>query len=129
MATTLSSPIYFPLEVVQGSTFEYSWIFKDSVGAAWSFIGHKAKLEVRKKPGSTGTPLLSASSDAGSITFPGSGELKVVIPHAAIEALTFTGDSIEYYYDLEIENVMVTPSRIIKPFIPSTFTVYREVTI
>jgi hypothetical protein len=127
MATIAAAAIDQPLEVVQGATFEMSWIFKDINGTNWDFSGWTAKIEVRKTPGGS-TALLTASTANTYITFPGSGEVRVVIPATDITALTFTGDTVEYYWDLELTNANVTPNRILKPFLPSTFTIYKEVT-
>lgn len=124
-----STAIDQPLTAVQGATFEYSWVFKDINGSNWDYTNYTAKADIRKKPGATGTPILSASTANGYITFPGSGEIKITIPYTDITALVFTGDSIDYYWDLELINTSITPNKIYKPFLPSTFTIYKEVTI
>lgn len=116
-----------PLEWVQGSTFEYGWIFKDINNTNWSYTGYTAKIDIRKKIG--GALVTSLSSTTGEITFPGSGELHVKIPASVGVAYVFTGDSVEYYWDLELTNTTTTPNTILKPFLPSTFTVYKEVTL
>lgn len=126
--SVLASAIDQPLTLVQGATAEFSWIFQDIHGQPWDYTNSTAKIEFRKKPGASGTPILTASTVNGYITFPGLGELRVIIPFDVITALTFSGDTIEYWWDLEITDTIDTPNRVIKPFLPSTVTIYKEVT-
>lgn len=128
MATIAAAAIDQPLVAVQGATFEMAWVFNDIDNVAWDWLGYTAKLEVRKAPGAAGDPIITASTANGRIALIEGGELRITIPFDVITALTFKGNEIEYWYDLELTRTTVSPNRVLKPFLPSTFTIVREVT-
>lgn len=110
----------YSIKIEAGSTWTMSVTYKDPAGAPIDISGYLARMMVRKKINSPGSPLISLT-DASGITITGvDGKLDLLIP-AADTALLPEGD---WRYDLEIES----PGGIVTRLMEGRAEVVGEVT-
>ena len=104
----------------QGATFSRTLTWTDSAGTAVNLTGYTARMQVRTDYETTGTPVLSLTTENGKIVLGGSaGTIALGVP-ASDMASVIAGS---YVYDLELVSGVV-----VVRLVQGTFTVRAEVT-
>lgn len=104
----------------QGATFSRTLTWTDSAGTAVNLTGYTARMQVRTDYETTGTPVLSLTTENGKIVLGGSaGTIALGVP-ASDMASVVAGS---YVYDLELVSGVV-----VVRLVQGTFTVRAEVT-
>jgi hypothetical protein len=102
----------FPIEIVQGATFDLPVFYEDETESPINLTGYTAKMQVRYTPDDTDNPIIALTSGTGGgITISGTlGLVEAVIPYTVTSTLsdTFIG-----YYDLFIYSPTGVADRIL----------------
>jgi hypothetical protein len=112
----------------QGSTLVYTFTLQDQTNVALNLTGYDARMQVRKSYGASTVEInCTLANGKLAITNATGGVLTLTLAPADTSSIRFAAvndDSIEMYYDLEIQSGAGAVYKAAK----GTFTLSREVT-
>lgn len=108
----------------QGSTYNPTFILRNSDKSFFNLAGYKARMQVRSSFDAD-TPVLDLTDTNGKLSITAaSGRIQLNIVPADTTSISFEGDSFSGVYDMEVESASGVVTRIAQ----GAFVINREVT-
>lgn len=96
MSINVQTGAFRTLNLVQGSTFNQVWVFRDSAGNIRDFTGNTARMKIKQTP--AGATLLELTSANGGLTL---GDAAGTLTYDITATQTESLEVYRGYYDVE----------------------------
>lgn len=111
------------LQMDQGTTWNPTFILRNPDKSFFNLTGYSARMQVRQSYDSDS--ILSLSTTNGQLQLTAAqGRIRINLVPADTTPLSFTGETFEGIYDLEVQS----PSGVVTRVAQGAFTINREVT-